>query len=65
MINRNDRKYQIAHGVRIPDNPDNMDRDTLIDTIEDLADYASSLQTQIRTLRAVIHTAVKKGLNNE
>ena len=65
MIDRNNRKYQIAHGVRIPDNPDNMDRDTLIDTIEDLADYASSLQTQIRTLRAVIHTAVKKGLNNE
>ena len=65
MINRNNRKYQIAHGVRIPDNPDNMDRDTLIDTIEDLADYASSLQTQIRTLRAVIHPAVKKGLNHD
>ena len=65
MIDRNNRKYQIAHGVRIPDNPDSMDRDTLIDTIEDLADYASSLQAQIRALRAVIHTAVKKGLNNE
>ena len=65
MIDHKDRNYKIAHGVRISADPDSMDRATLIDTIEDLADYASSLQTQIRSLRAVIHTAMKKGLDSD
>ena len=63
MIDPENRKFKIAHGVRISADPDTMNRDTLIDTIEDLADYASSLQTQIRALRAVLHTAMKKGLD--
>ena len=65
MIDHKDRNYKIAHGVRISADPDTMSRDALIDTIEDLADYASSLQTQIRALRAVLHTAMKKGLDND
>ena len=65
MIDHKDRNYKISPGVRIKSSPESMDRETLIETIEDLADYASTLQVQIRALRAVIHTALKKGLDND
>ena len=55
-----ERVYQIARGVRISADPDEMDRETLIRTIEDLADYASSLQIQLRAVRSVLKESLKK-----
>ena len=63
MIDHKDRKFKIAHGVRISADPETMSKDRLVDDVYDLGNYASSLQTQIRSLRAVIHTAMKKGLD--
>lgn len=65
MIDREDRNFKLAHGVRITADPETMSKDQLVDEVYDLGNYASSLQTQIRALRAVLHTAMKKGLNNE
>ena len=58
MIDPKDRVYQISPGVRIKSSPEGMDRATLIETIEDLADYASTLQVQIRALRSVLQHAI-------
>ena len=58
MIDHKDRNYKISPGVRIKSSPESMDRDTLIETIEDLADYASTLQVQIRALRSVLQHAI-------
>ena len=65
MIDRENRNFKIAHGVRITADPETMSKDRLVDEVYDLGNYASSLQTQIRALRAVIHTALKKGLTND
>ena len=65
MIDRENRNFKIAHGVRITAYPETMSKDQLVDEVYDLGNYASSLQTQIRALRAVIHTALKKGLTDD
>lgn len=65
MIDRENRNFKIAHGVRITADPETMSKDQLVDEVYDLGNYASSLQTQIRALRAVIHTALKKGLTDD
>ena len=65
MIDPENRKFKIAHGVRISADPETMGKDRLVDEVYDLGNYASSLQTQIRALRAVLHTAMKKGLDND
>lgn len=58
MIDHKDRNYKISPGVRIKSSPEGMDRATLVETIEDLADYASTLQVQIRALRSVLQHAI-------
>lgn len=56
----NSRSYEISRGVRVDKNPDDMSRDELINALDDLGDYTSSLQVQMRALRSVLQHAIKK-----
>lgn len=61
MIERTDRVFEVARGVRISADPDTLTKDALVDEIYELGSYASSLQTQMRALRGVLQHAIRKG----
>lgn len=56
-----DRKYQIEYGVWIPADPDSMDRDTLIRTVEDLATFASTKLIENRALQNILTRHMERG----
>lgn len=60
MIERTDRVFEVARGVRISADPDTLTKDALVDEIYELGSYASSLQTQMRALRSVLQHAIRK-----
>lgn len=60
MIERTDRVFEVARGVRISADPDTLTKDALVDEIYELGSYASSLQTQMRALRGVLQHAIRK-----
>lgn len=56
----NSRSYEISRGVRVDKNPDDMSRDELINAIDDLGEYASSVLIQMRALRSVLQAALRR-----
>lgn len=55
-----ERRYELARYIRIPKPPEDMTVPELIDTLEDVAEYASRRVSECHTLRNVLNNAIKK-----
>ena len=55
-----ERRYELARYIRIPKPPEDMTIPELIDTLEDVAEYASRRVSECHTLRNVLNNAIKK-----
>lgn len=56
----NERRYELARYIRIPKPPEDMTVPELIETLEDVAEYASRRVSECHTLRNVLNNALKK-----
>lgn len=56
----NERRYELARYIRVSKPPEDMTTQELIETLEDVAEYASRRVSECHTLRNVLNTALKK-----
>lgn len=56
----NERRYELARFIRISKAPEQMTVPELIETLEDVAEYASRRVSECHTLRNVLNNALKK-----
>lgn len=56
----NERRYELARYIRISKPPEDMTVQELIETLEDVAEYASRRVSECHALRNVLQTAITK-----
>jgi hypothetical protein len=60
-MTNNDRTFTLAYGVKLPRDPDTLNRDELMDELYSVAEFASSKIAENRALQNILARHMERG----